>query len=70
MWCRQADKFTGRDDLRILPEDPKVLTIAGDQKVGSGCVSALDKDVAVRFARHLDMARGGDQMAVVLDELE
>ncbi len=43
MWCCQADKFTGHDDLRILPEDPKVLTIAGDQKVGAGCVGALDK---------------------------
>ena len=70
MWRNQADKFTGRNDLRILPEGRKVLTIAGDQKVGAGCVGALDKDVVIRIARHLDLARGSDQMAVVLDELK
>ena len=70
MWCHQADKFTGRDDLRTLPEGRKVLTIAGDQKVGPSRVGTFDKDVVVRIARHLDPARGSDQMAVVLDELE
>ena len=70
MWRCQADKFTRRDDLRILPEGWKVLTIAGDQKVGSGSVGALDKDVVVRIARHLDLARRDDQMAMVLDELK
>ena len=70
MWRHQADKFSGRDDLRILPEGRKVLTIAGDQKVGASRVGALNKDVVVRIACHLDMARGSDEMAVVLEELK
>ena len=70
MGCHQADKFTGRDDFRILPEGRKVLTIAGDQKVGPSRVGTLDKDVVVRIARHLDVARRINQMAAVLDELE
>jgi hypothetical protein len=70
MWRHQADKFTGGDDLRILPEGRKVFTIAGDQKVGTSRIGALDKDVVVRIACHLDTARGSDKMAMVLDELK
>lgn len=70
MWRHDVDKFTGRDDLRILPESRKVLTVAGDQKVGAGSVGALDKDVVVRIACHFDLARRSDQTAVVLDELD
>ena len=66
----QADKVTGRDDLRILPEGRKVLTITGDQKVGASRVGTLDEDVVIRIARHLDLARRNDQMAVVLEELK
>jgi len=70
MGCNQADKFTRRDDLGVLPECWKVLTIAGDQKVGTRHVGALDKDVVVGIARHLDSARRGNQVAMVLDELK
>ena len=70
MWRQQADKLTRRDDLRILPEVRKVLTITSDQKVCTSRVGALDKDVVVRIARHLDVARRINQMAAVLDELE
>jgi len=66
----QADKFTRCDNLRILPERRKVLTVAGDQKVGTGRIGALDEDVVVWIARHLDPARRGNQMAVVRDELK
>ena len=58
MWRHQADEFAGRDDLRILPVRRKVLAIAGDQKVGASRVGTLDKDVVVRIACCLDMARG------------
>jgi hypothetical protein len=66
----QANKFTWRDDLRILPERRKVFTIAGDQKVGTSRIGALDEDVVVWIARHFDPARGAKQMTVVLDELK
>ena len=70
MWRHQADKIAGRDDLRILPVSRKVLAIAGDQKVGASHVGTLDKDVVVRVACYLDMARGSYEMSVVLDELK
>ena len=70
MWRQQADKLTRRDDLRILPEVRKVLTITSDQKVCTSRVGALDKDVVVRIACHLEMGRGSDEMAVVLEELK
>ena len=66
----QGNEFTGRDDLRALPEERKVLTITGDQKVGASRVRTLDKDVVVRIARNLDPARRSNQMAVILDELK
>ncbi len=66
----QADEFTGRNDLRILPEGRKVFTITGDQKVVASHVGTLDKDVVIRIARHLDLARRNDQMAMVLEELK
>jgi hypothetical protein len=70
VWRHQADKFTRRDDLRILPVGRKVFTIARDQKVCASRVGALDKDVVVRIACYLDMARGSDKMAMVLDDLK
>jgi hypothetical protein len=60
MWPRNVDKFTGRDDLCILPEVQEMLTIAADQKVGASGVGALDKHVVVRIAGHLDLARRND----------
>ena len=53
----QGNEFTGRDDLRILPERRKVLPIAGDEKVGASRVRTLNEDVVVRIARHIKPAR-------------
>src|SRR5208337_670822 len=66
----QADKLARRDDLGILPERREMLTITSDQKVGTSRIGALDKDVVVWIARHLDWTRRGNHMAVVLDELK
>jgi hypothetical protein len=70
MWRNQADKFTWRDDLCVFPERRKVLPIAGDQKVRTRRIDALDKDVVVRIAPQLDPARWGYQVTLVLDELK
>jgi hypothetical protein len=70
MWGRHADKLARRDDLCVLPERRKVPAIAGDQKIGTSRIGALNKDIIVRVARHLDAAGGGNQMAVILDELK
>jgi hypothetical protein len=70
MWCRQADKLAWRDDLVVLPERRKVPGIAGDKEIGASRIDALNKDVVVRVARHLDPVRGANEMAVILDELK
>jgi hypothetical protein len=55
-WRNQADKFTWRDDLCVVPERRKMLAITRDQKVRTRRIRALDKDVVVWTARYLDPA--------------
>src|SRR5579863_5036054 len=66
----ESDELARHNDFRILPECRKVLAVSGDQKVGTSRISALDKDVVVRIARHLDASRWANQMAVIFDELK
>jgi hypothetical protein len=42
----------------------------GEEYADYSRIGALKKDVVVRIACHLDMARGSDEMAVVLEELK
>ena len=68
MWRNKTDKLARRDNLCFFPERRKVLAVAGDQKVGTTRIGALNKDIVVRVARHTDPAGGRNQMAVIFDE--
>jgi hypothetical protein len=70
MRCREADKFAGRDDLSLLPELRKMPAISCDQVIRTGFVGAFQKYVVVRVTAHVQAARPGNDVTVVLDELQ
>jgi hypothetical protein len=52
MRCCEADELPGGDDFGLLPELRKMLLIAGNEVVSTGFVSAFQKYIVVRVARH------------------
>jgi hypothetical protein len=52
MRCCEADELPRGDDFGLLPELRKMLLIAGNEVVSTGFVSAFQKYVVVRVARH------------------
>jgi hypothetical protein len=55
----QADKLARPDDFRILPERGDVLATPRHEIIGACRVGALDKDVVVGVARHVEPAEKG-----------
>jgi hypothetical protein len=70
MRSHNANEFTGRDDLALLPELRKMSAISCDQVVSNGFVAAFQKYIVIRVAAYVQTARRGDDMAAILDELE
>jgi hypothetical protein len=67
---RQANEFTGSDDLCTLPECWEVLLIARYQIVGAGSIGTFHKDIVFGIARHFEVARWLNNVAAILDELK
>ena len=64
------NKLAGGDDFGFLPELGEVARIASDQEIGSGRVSAFQKNIIARIGRDLEPAGRGNNVSVFLDELE
>ena len=70
MWRYKADELARCNDLGLLPVLRKMPTISGDQVIRTSFVGAFQKYIVVRVTAYIQAARRGDDMAVVLDELE
>jgi hypothetical protein len=66
----QTDELARSDDLGLFPELREMPLIASDEVIRVGGVGAFEKHIVVRVAADLKAARRGDDMAVVLDELQ
>jgi hypothetical protein len=65
-----ADQFSGRNDLGILPEPGKMLRVARDQVVGPSSIRALHELVVVGIFRNLQDTHGFDQVRAFGQQLE
>jgi hypothetical protein len=68
--CDDADEFAGSDYFGLLPELWKMSLVSGYQVVGPRGVGAFKKFVVVRIFRDLERTRSGNDLRMVLYELE
>src|SRR4029077_8686340 len=62
--------LAGSDDFSFLPELGKVAQIASDEVIGSGRVSAFQKNIIAGIGRDLEPAGRRNNVCVFLDELK